>query len=176
MEDPRKGLALGADDYCVKPLRRTWLLDRLQRVTKIARTPANGPPVVLIIDDQETDRYIIRHHLEEYGCTIIEATGGEEGLEMARHMKPALILLDLNMPGMDGFEVLARLRDDFVTASLPVTVVTSQILVPEQYQALVHARGVVLKHELSPAVWQRVFLDAGLGSLEPATSETIKPT
>jgi signal transduction histidine kinase/DNA-binding response OmpR family regulator len=176
VEDPRKGLALGADDYCVKPLRRTWLLDRLQRVTKIARVPANGPPVVLIIDDQETDRYIIRHHLEEYGCTIIEATGGEEGLEMARHMKPALILLDLNMPRMDGFEVLARLRDDVVTAALPVTVVTSQILVPEQYQALVHAKGVVLKHELSPAVWQRVFLDAGLGALEPATSETIKPT
>ena len=176
VEDPRKGLALGADDYCVKPLRRTWLLDRLQRVTKIARVPANGPPVVLIIDDQETDRYIIRHHLEEYRCTIIEATGGEAGLEMARHMKPALILLDLNMPGMDGFEVLARLRDDFVTASLPVTVVTSQILVPEQYQALVHAKGVVLKHELSPAVWQRVFLDAGLGALEPVTSETIKPT
>ena len=176
VEDPRKGLALGADDYCVKPLRRTWLLDRLQRVTKIARVPVNGPPVVLIIDDQETDRYIIRHHLEEYGCTIIEATGGEEGLEMARHMKPALILLDLNMPRMDGFEVLARLRDDVVTAALPVTVVTSQILVPEQYQALVHAKGVVLKHELSPAVWQRVFLDAGLGALEPATSETIKPT
>ena len=175
VEDPRKGLALGADDYCTKPLRRTWLLERLQRVTKVRQDPASGPPLVLIIDDQETDRYIIRHHLEEFGCSIIEAKGGEEGLQLARQWKPALILLDLNMPGMDGFEVLSHLRDDFTTASLPVTIVTSQILVPEQYQGLVHAKGVLLKHELSPAVLQRVFRDAGLGWLEPAASETIKP-
>jgi CheY-like chemotaxis protein len=145
------------------------------RVTKVRQDPASGPPLVLIIDDQETDRYIIRHHLEEFGCSIIEAKGGEEGLQLARQWKPALILLDLNMPGMDGFEVLSHLRDDFTTASLPVTIVTSQILVPEQYQGLVHAKGVLLKHELSPAVLQRVFRDAGLGWLEPAASETIKP-
>jgi signal transduction histidine kinase/CheY-like chemotaxis protein len=175
VEDPRKAFALGADDYCVKPLRRTWLIDRLQRVTNVARDPAKGPPVVLIIDDQETDRYIIRHHLEEFGCSIVEATGGEEGLQLAHQLKPALVLLDLNMPGMDGFEALAGLRDDAATASIPVTIVTSQILVPEQYQALTHAKGVVLKHELSPAVWQRVFHDAGLGSVEATAAETIEP-
>jgi signal transduction histidine kinase/CheY-like chemotaxis protein len=175
VEDPRKGFALGADDYCVKPLRRTWLIDRLQRVTNIARDPAKGPAVVLIIDDQETDRYIIRHHLEEFGCSIIEATGGEEGLRLARQLKPALVLLDLNMPGMDGFEALAALRDDIATASIPVTIVTSQILVPEQYQALTHARGVVMKHELSPAIWERVFHDAGLASLEATAAEAIEP-
>jgi signal transduction histidine kinase/DNA-binding response OmpR family regulator len=163
VEDRRKALALGADDYCVKPLRRTWLLDRLQRVTNIARDPSNGPPVVLIIDDQETDRYIIRHHLEEFGCSMVEARGGEEGVQLARKLKPSLILLDLNMPGMDGFEALAHLRDDPATSSIAVTIVTSQILMPEQYQALTHARGVIMKHELSPTVWQRVFRDAGLG-------------
>jgi CheY-like chemotaxis protein len=176
VEDPRKGLALGADDYCVKPLRRTWLLDRLQRVTKIGRDPAKGPPLVLIIDDQETDRYIIRHYLEEFGCSIVEATGGEAGLQMAKDLQPALVLLDLNMPGMDGFEVLGHLRDDVTTASLPVTIVTSQILVPEQYPALAHARSIVLKHELSPAVWRRVFHDAGLGALEVAAAETSNPS
>ena len=175
VEDPRKGIALGADDYCIKPLRRTWLIDRLQRVTRIGSDPAKGPPVVLIIDDQETDRYIIRHHLEGFGCTIIEATGGEEGLQLARQLKPSLVLLDLNMPGMDGFMALAALRDDSATASIPVTIVTSLILVPEQYQALAHARGVVMKHELAPAVWQRVFHDAGLGSLEATAAETIEP-
>jgi signal transduction histidine kinase/CheY-like chemotaxis protein len=173
VEDPRKGLALGADDYCIKPLRRTWLLDRLQRLVKPTMDPAKAPPLVLIIDDQETDRYIIRHHLEEFGCAIVEANGGEDGLRLARQLKPTLVLLDLNMPGMDGFEVLAHLRDDPVTASLPVTVVTSQILAPEQHQALTHARGVVLKHELSPAMWQRVFRDVGLGIFE-VTPETIK--
>jgi hypothetical protein len=46
---------------------------------------------------------------------------------------------------------------------------------PEQYEALTHARTVVLKHELTPAVWQRVFHDAGLGYLEAPAPETIKP-
>jgi signal transduction histidine kinase/DNA-binding response OmpR family regulator len=174
VEDPRKALALGADDYCLKPLRRTWLLDRLHRATKFARDPAKGPPLVLVIDDQETDRYIIRHHLDEFGCSIIEASGGEQGLQLARQLKPALILLDLNMPGMDGFEVLARLAEDPSTAPLPVTVVTSQILVPEQYQMLTHARSVILKHELSPAVWHRVFHDAGLGYFELTAQETTE--
>jgi CheY-like chemotaxis protein len=175
VEDQRKGFALGADDYCVKPLRRTWLLDRLQRITKVPRDSAKGPPVVLVIDDQETDRYIIRHHLEEFGCSIVEADRGEEGLRLARQLKPGLVLLDLNMPGMDGFEVLAHLRDDPATALLPVTVVTSQILMPEQYQALAHARAVILKHELSPPVWQRVFRDAGLRYRKAPAPETMKP-
>ncbi|HET8722304.1 MAG TPA: response regulator [Nitrospira sp.] len=176
VEDPRKGLALGADDYCVKPLRRAWLLERLQRVTNGARDAAKGPALVLIIDDQETDRYIIRHHLDDFGCSIIEATGGENGLRLARELKPSLILLDLNMPGMDGFEVLSKLAEDPVTAPLPVIIVTSQILTPEQYQALTHARRVILKHELSPAVWQRVFRDAGLGYPEWTIQETTEPS
>jgi signal transduction histidine kinase/DNA-binding response OmpR family regulator len=174
VEDQRKALALGADDYCLKPLSRTWLLDRLQRVTKIARDSAKEPPLVLVIDDQETDRYIIRHHLDEFGCSIIEASGGEQGLQLVRQLKPALVLLDLNMPGMDGFEVLARLAEDPTTARLPVAVVTSQILVPEQYQMLTHARSVILKHELSPAVWHRVFRDAGLGYQELTAQETTE--
>ena len=175
VEDPRKGLALGADDYCIKPLRRAWLLDRLQRVTNVPSDSPKGPTLVLIIDDQETDRYIIRHHLDDFGCSIIEASGGEQGLQLARELRPSLILLDLNMPGMDGFEVLSLLAEDPATARLPVTVVTSQILVPEQYQALTHARSVVLKHELSPAVWQRVFRDAGLGYPELTAQETTEP-
>jgi CheY-like chemotaxis protein len=175
VEDPRKGLALGADDYCIKPLRRAWLLDRLQRVANGARDSPKGPTLVLIIDDQETDRYIIRHHLDDFGCSIIEASGGEQGLQLARELRPSLILLDLNMPGMDGFEVLSLLAEDPATARLPVTVVTSQILVPEQYQALTHARSVILKHELSCAVWQRVFRDAGLRYPELTAHETTEP-
>jgi signal transduction histidine kinase/CheY-like chemotaxis protein len=175
VEDPRKALALGADDYCLKPLRRTWLIERLQRVTKIVGDLSKDLPLVLIIDDQETDRYIIRHHLDGFGCSIVEAIGGEHGLQLARQLRPALILLDLNMPGMDGFEVLAQLAEDPATSPLPVMIITSQILAPEQYRALTHARGVLLKHELSPAVWQRVFHEAGVGYLELAAPEKTKP-
>ena len=57
-------------------------------------------------------------------------------MQLARQLRPALILLDLNMPGMDGFEVLAQLAEDPATSPLPVMIITSQILAPEQYRAL----------------------------------------
>ena len=136
---------------------------------------------ILVVDDEPDLEALIqqkfRHQIRDGAISFLFARDGVEALTMLKTNPDIdLVVTDINMPRMDGFEVLARLRDDVVTAALPVTVVTSQILVPEQYQALVHAKGVVLKHELSPAVWQRVFLDAGLGALEPATSETIKPT
>jgi CheY-like chemotaxis protein len=176
VEDPRKAMALGADDYGVKPLRRIWLLDRLHRVTGIVREPVAGPPLVLVIDDQEADRYILRHYLEDFRCSIVEATGGEDGLKLARQLKPALILLDLNMPKMDGFEVLAQLKANQETASLLVVVVTSHVLAPEQTTALAHARAVLMKHELSSMVWQRLFHEIGLTSIELSVPETLKPS
>jgi signal transduction histidine kinase/DNA-binding response OmpR family regulator len=171
VEDPRKGLALGADDYCVKPVRRSWLVDRLERATGMVRDRPQNAAMVLIVDDQETDRYILRHHLEEFGCSIVEATTGEEGLTLARELKPGLILLDLNMPRLDGFEVLGQLQADAQTASLPVVIVTSQMVGSEQMAALGRARAVLLKHELSPAALQRVLADVGLNTVELTTSE-----
>jgi signal transduction histidine kinase/CheY-like chemotaxis protein len=176
VEDPRKAMALGADDYCVKPLRRIWLLDRLHRVTGIVREPSPGPPLVLVIDDQEADRYILRHYLEDFRCSIVEATGGEDGLKLARQLKPALTLLDLNMPKIDGFEVLAQLKANPDTASLPVVIVTSHVLAPEQTTTLGHARAVLLKHELSPAAWQKLFQEIGLTGIELSLPETLKPS
>ncbi len=142
----------------------------------MVREPAPGPPLVLIIDDQEADRYILRHYLDDFRCSIVEATGGEEGLKLARQLKPALILLDLNMPKIDGFEVLAQLKADAETASLLVVIVTSHVLAPEQTTALGHARAVLMKHELSPATWQRVFHELGLTTMELSVPETLKPS
>jgi len=150
VDDPRKGLALGAEDYAIKPVRRDWLLDRLERLTGRKGEQARAP-VVLIVDDQEADRYILRRHLSGVACTIAEATGGEEGLKLARELKPALVLLDLNMPEMDGFQVLARLRDEPATAAIPVAVVTSQTPLPDRDPRLQSARAVLGKNDLSPA-------------------------
>ena len=162
VDDPSKALALGADDYCLKPVERAWLLNRLERVTSAGRPVRRESPLVLLIDDQEADRYILHRQVTEVGCTVVEAASGEEGLRLAAEMKPDVILLDLNMPGMDGFEVLERLHEDGDTAALPVVIVTSQILMPERTPALAYSREVILKHESSPATWQKVFREIGL--------------
>lgn len=170
VEDPRKGLALGADDYCVKPVQRTWLLERLEQVTGMPRDGAPGlAPVVLIIDDQEADRYILRRQLADLGCSIAEAATGEEGLRLARELNPALILLDLNMPGMDGFQAMERLREDAALSAVPVVVITSHVLTPEHRAALAHARAVLSKQDSSTASWQRVFGEVGLTPCSIAT-------
>jgi diguanylate cyclase (GGDEF)-like protein len=75
---------------------------------------------VLVIDDAPTSRAMVRAQLAPEAIELREASDGERGLEAARAWKPDLILLDLTLPGWDGFETLRRLKDDPVTTSIPV--------------------------------------------------------
>ena len=165
VEDPQKGLALGADDYAVKPVRREWLLDRLERVTGLKAK--SETPLVLIIDDQEADRYILRRYLSEAGYAVAEASGGQEGLQRAHELKPAVTFLDLTMPEMDGFQVLAQLRSDAGTSSMPVVVVSSLTPLPTGDPRLAHARALLSKKELSSKRLQQVMNEA-IGSQQLA--------
>ena len=161
IEDVEKGLALGADDYCLKPVSRSWLLERLERafgsVRDIEKVVA---PVLLLIDDQEADRYVLGKLASDTGFTIIEAAGGEEGFRIACKIAPSLILLDLNMPQMNGFEVLERLQNDLNTKAIPVIIVTSQVLTEEHIGALQHARAILRKSNLSAQTWRQALEEA----------------
>lgn len=121
--DPHKGLGLGADAYAVKPVERVWLLDTLGRVTSPDRRAH-----VLVIDDDETSRYLVRSSLADTAYAVVEAVDGREGLRRARELRPAAVFLDLVMPGYSGFEVLEQLRDDAMTRAIPVIVLTSKVL------------------------------------------------
>jgi CheY-like chemotaxis protein len=80
--------------------------------------------VVLIIDDDPTVRDLMRRTLEKEGFSLRYASGSEQGLRMARHLRPAVITLDVMMPGMDGWAVLAALKNDPEVAEIPVVMVT----------------------------------------------------
>ena len=84
------------------------------------------PPKILSVDDSKTIRSIIRKMLTDYQCELIEATDGMEGLEMARELAPDLIILDIDMPRMNGLEVLMNLRSDDRFAKTPVFMLTSK--------------------------------------------------
>jgi CheY-like chemotaxis protein/phosphoribosyl 1,2-cyclic phosphodiesterase len=84
-----------------------------------------GSLIILIVDDDEDLRILARKALMRTGHVVIEADNGEEGLRLVESHKPNLVLLDLNMPGMDGFEVLRRLRARENGRSLPVIVLTA---------------------------------------------------
>ncbi len=120
--DHEKAIALGADSYGDRPVERRWLIRQLTNLTGIS-----GPGKVLIIDDDEMSRYLIRQLFPE-GPEIIEAVNGMDGLRAARDEEPDVIVLDLVMPDISGFQVLERLQADSRTSQIPVIISTSRLL------------------------------------------------
>ncbi len=86
---------------------------------------STGPPRVLVVDDQESLRSLIRMNLELEGIEVEEATDGRAGLDAVQRSRPDLVTLDLVMPRMDGLATAAALRADPLTADLPIVMVTT---------------------------------------------------
>jgi CheY-like chemotaxis protein len=93
-------------------------------------------PVVLVIEDNEQNLYLMRFLLEKNGFTVVEATDGVKGVEMAKEMKPHLILLDIQLPKMDGYAVARELRKNGELASTPIIAVTSYAMVGDRERVL----------------------------------------
>jgi PAS domain S-box-containing protein len=83
-----------------------------------------GGRLVLVIDDEADSRILLTHHAEEFGCRTVTASSGEEGLRLARELRPDLITLDLLMPGMNGWNALRELRADAELRHIPVVIVS----------------------------------------------------
>ena len=80
---------------------------------------------VLIVDNDRASRDLVRAILKSVRCEIIEASHGQQGLDMLRQEQPDLVLLDLDMPGLDGLEVVKKIREDPTLVNLPVVAVTA---------------------------------------------------
>jgi CheY-like chemotaxis protein len=93
-------------------------------------------PTVLLIEDNEQNRYLATFLLENNGYAVVPAVNGPEGLELAARIQPALILLDIQLPGMDGYAVARALRADPSTRGIPIIAVTSYAMVGDREQAL----------------------------------------
>lgn len=131
VSDQNLGYTLGASDYLVKPIDR----DRLVAVLQKYRA-AGAPPSTLIVEDDELTREMLRRLLEGVGCTVTEAVNGREGLERVRESRPGLVLLDLMMPEMDGFQFLEELRSQEEWRTLPVIVLSSKELTGDDRRRL----------------------------------------
>ena len=131
MRDRDLGFALGAADYITKPLDREVLMRVVGRHVR-----GDGRAQVLVVDDDQRTRDMLRRTLQKAGCTVAEAANGSEAIEALERAKPALVLLDLMMPGMDGFEVLERLRGDETWREVPVIIVTAKDLTREDVDRL----------------------------------------
>ena len=82
-------------------------------------------PTVLVVDDNPQNLELLLAYLEDVQCKPLSATNGPEALEIVRQQSPDLLLLDVMMPKMSGFEVCRRLKNDPVTESIPIIMVTA---------------------------------------------------
>jgi signal transduction histidine kinase/CheY-like chemotaxis protein len=130
MDERGKGFALGAADYLVKPVSREDLLNAVQRVS--LTRPRSEAVTVLAIDDDPMALELVDAILSPEGFHILKASSGEEGVAIAHRETPALIILDLLMPEVDGFMVVERLRAEPMTATIPIVILTSKHLTPEE--------------------------------------------
>jgi signal transduction histidine kinase/CheY-like chemotaxis protein len=160
VDDERKGYALGADEYCVKPLQRDVLLGSLERLTGVEshdderKSKQDKVPRgrVLIVDDEGAARYIFAKLLQGQHFILRQATNGKDGLHLAKEFAPDFIFLDLNMPDISGFEVLNLLKADPATRAIPVAIVTSLVLSePDRRNLARQACAIINKSELSRA-------------------------
>lgn len=81
---------------------------------------------VLVVDDSPTDAHVLAEMLEKNGFSVISASSGEEGVEMAKSQKPDLILMDVVMPGMSGFEATRAISKGADTSDIPIIICSSK--------------------------------------------------
>jgi PAS domain S-box-containing protein len=135
IDNPALGRALGAFDYFVKPVDAKALLSRLSEYT--FATKVDGEPVrVLVVDDEPANLDLLEALLKPAGFRVLKAGSGQEGIEMAISQMPNLILLDLIMPVLTGFDVVEALRAQEATRSIPIMVLTAKALTKDDKKAL----------------------------------------
>ena len=159
LDEKPLSLALGASDYVTKPIDRERLISVMRKYAGAAESK------VLIVEDDQIAREIMRRMLEKEGWTALEAENGRVALERVDDQMPAVILLDLMMPEMDGFAFLSALRERENGKSVPVIVVSALDLTAEHRKRLSGGVQQILK---KGAYTPEFLLDELRGVLSPS--------
>ena len=129
VNDDEMGQAVGASDVLHKPIDR-------EKLAAVLRKYVQPRCTVLVVEDDRSTREMIRRVVSREECTVIEAENGVDALQQMKQHTPQLILLDLIMPEMDGFEFAACLHENAEWRSIPIVVITSKDLTPQDHERL----------------------------------------
>ena len=156
-DEPDIGYSLGATDYLTKPVNWT----DLSTILKNHQIQSDSQSI-LIVEDDETTREMLRKSLEKNDFKVRSAVNGKEALEKVSETKPGLIILDLMMPEMDGFEFAERLRENKEWLDIPVVVITAKDLTKEDHSRLkgnveaIMQKGSYSKNDLMSEIGERI--------------------
>ena len=130
-DDRALGYALGATEFLTKPVQRAQLVQLLERYAS-----EDGERRALVVDDKSENREVLRRALEQEGWQVSEAENGQVALEKLAEQAPSLILLDLMMPVMDGFEFVMEMHKLDSSPAIPIVVVTAKDITEEDRRRL----------------------------------------
>lgn len=105
---------------------------------------------ILLIEDNEQNRYLLTFLLEQHGHEVVQAISGAIGLELAAKISPDLILLDIQLPGMDGYAVAEALKSDSRLRSIPIIAVTSYAMVGDREKAMASGAEGYIEKPINP--------------------------
>jgi hypothetical protein len=158
VDNKEMGFSLGVDDYMLKPIERGNFVTVLRKYCSL-----NMPPTVLVVEDDPTTRDLLRTSLEREDFAVIEAHDGVAGLEVLASIRPALILLDLMMPKLDGFEFARHVRNHPEWRDIPIVVMTAKNITPDDRRRLdglvsrILQKGAYGREELLAEVSSRIL-------------------
>lgn len=132
------GLNIGHYDFLIKPIGQEQLLQMMAKYDLLGeRRRANKmPAIVLVIDDDRRNTRLVEAMLKPYKIEVVVADGGAAGIKLALERKPDLVILDLMMPDVDGFEVVSALRNDSATSQIPILIYTAKKITSEDRRRL----------------------------------------
>jgi PAS domain S-box-containing protein len=148
VDQPSTGALLGADEYIVKPVEKALLLSALERCLRRS-AGTGGKPRILVVEDDAPTREFIAEFLSQHGYVMSAAVDGVDARAHVAASLPSLVILDLILPQVSGFELLSEWRRNSRTADLPVFVLTSKDLSLEE-KAYLHANAGALFSKTEP--------------------------
>jgi CheY-like chemotaxis protein len=129
---------IGQADFLTKPIDRQQLLQMMVKFDLLAdgKRGKKTPSSILIVDDDPQNIRLIKAMLKPFNIEVMVADGGKAGVEMALKKKPDLIILDLMMPDVDGFEVVSKLKEDPAASQIPILIYTAKNITSEDRERL----------------------------------------
>ena len=157
LHEEGKGMTLGASAVLQKPIDRTSLMKALERAGLSKKEQAK----VLVVDDDPNAVEVVSETLSSMGYTVLKAYSGREGVQIAMDETPDLIVLDLMMPEMSGFDTIEHLKSDPKTRDIPIVILTAKLLTDEDIRRLNgHIVSITRKGEFSEEEFLREVRNA----------------
>jgi CheY-like chemotaxis protein len=161
VDEEKVGFALGAADYLIKPIRKTVLLETIRKHVPIQ---GDDDSEILLVDDDPKSLEMLEETLRSAGYETQCVRSGARALEVLSSKLVSAVLLDLLMPGMDGFEVIQHVRGQATLADLPILVMTAKTLSPEEIALLSRETQALFQKNGS---WQQQLV-AEIGRVVPS--------